>query len=438
MAGPDLSRREALLAGAAGLAGAALPVSARASAPPLDGWEPDGLSGSFAVSNATVVLHTGQRLEGAGLAVENGVVVEVGPGVTGGTDLGGRWVVPGFTDAGCQVGLFEIGMEQSSHDRGASLDAIQPDARVWEGFNPRSEVLAVTRAAGVTQVLLHPDLDRLVPGQAGLMRTVGRTRAEALLQAPSALVIGLGRSGAGGGGPTSRVGISMKLRELFFEHRVEDEGDPPRGRRRRRQTDEAAGEDRTPAEAVLHRVLRGEQKVLFKAERADDCLLACALAEEHGLDAALLGGAEAWLVASELADAGMPVLLGNLTVQPDSFEHLHARYENAALLHEAGVKLAFRTGSNHFSRGLATNAGVAVAHGLPWEAAIQALTGAAGDILGVSQLGRLEPGSPATFFVSDGDPLQPRHRVRQVFIDGRETSMHNRQRRLYERYKTLW
>lgn len=438
MAGTDLSRREALLAGAAGLACVSLPTAAHAAAPPLDGWATEGLSGSFVLSNATVVLHTGQRLEGAGIAVEEGVVVEVGTGVTGGTDLGGRWVVPGFTDAGCQVGLFEIGMERSSHDRGASLDAIQPDARVWEGFNPRSEVLAVTRAAGVTHVLLHPDLDRLVPGQAGLMRTVGRTRAEALVQAPAALVVGLGRSGAGGGGPTSRVGIAMKLRELFFEHRVVSEEEPSRKRRSRKRGHGSAEEDLSPADAVLRRVLKGEQKVLFKAERADDCLLACALAKEHGLDAALLGGAEAWLVAREIADAQMPVLLGNLTVQPDSFEHLHARYENAALLHEAGATLAFRTGANHFSRGLATNAGVAVAHGLPWEAAIAALTGAVGDLFGLPQHGRLEPGSPATFSVVDGDPLQPRNRVRQVVIDGRETSMHNRQRRLFERYKTLW
>lgn len=449
MAGPEspegLSRRSALALAAAGLGGAVLPRVSAAAAPPLDGWAPDGLSGSFAFSNATVVLHTGERIDNAGVAVKDGVVVEVGAGVTGGTDLGGRWVVPGFTDAGCQVGLYEVGAEGASHDRGATLDHVQPHARAWEGYNPLSEVIAVTRAAGITHVLVHPDLNRLVPGQAGLLRTVGRTRADALVHAPAGLVIGLGRAGAGGGGPSSRIGISMDLRDLFHENRVgddEDDAGRKKGWFRKGASDPAEkdgdDDDTSLFEQEMRRVLRGERKVLFKAERADDVLLACDLARDYGLDAAIVGGAEAWLVAREVADAGLPILLGSLTVQPSSFEHLHARYENAAILHEAGVQLAFRTGANHFSRGLATNTGVAVAHGLPWSAAIAGLTGAVGNIFGIDQLGRLEVGAPATFFVVGGDPLQPRFPVERVFIDGREASMNNRQRRLFERYKSLW
>jgi imidazolonepropionase-like amidohydrolase len=125
-------------------------------------------------------------------------------------------------------------------------------------------------------------------------------------------------------------------------------------------------------------------------------------------------------------------------VQPDSFETLHARYDNAALLHEAGVKLAFRSGANHTSRNLRVDAGVTVAHGLPWEVAIRALTAGIGDVLGVpGRYGRLAVGAPATFFVSDGDPLQARSRVTQMWIDGRPVSLRNRQTELFERYRTL-
>jgi hypothetical protein len=39
--------------------------------------------------------------------------------------------------------------------------------------------------------------------------------------------------------------------------------------------------------------------------------------------------------------------------------------------------------------------------------------------------------------VSDGDPLQARSRVTQMWIDGRPVSLRNRQTELFERYRTL-
>jgi imidazolonepropionase-like amidohydrolase len=133
----------------------------------------------------------------------------------------------------------------------------------------------------------------------------------------------------------------------------------------------------------------------------------------------------------------MGVLMGPLTAQPGSFEHLHARYDNAAMLAERGVRLGFRTGSAHFSRGLSTSAGVAVAHGLSRTAAYRALISGPADILRVPAARPMVEGQPATFFVSDGDPLEPRYPVRRVWVRGREQRMDHRQRRLFERFREL-
>ena len=124
-------------------------------------------------------------------------------------------------------------------------------------------------------------------------------------------------------------------------------------------------------------------------------------------------------------------------VQPDSFAHPHARYDNAAILHKAGVPLAFGSRSNHSARGLRTEAGVLVAHGLPWEAAIEALTVGAANAYSIPRLGRMEPGGRASFFRCTGDPLQPRSQVKAVWIGGRACSMKTRQSELYERFKDL-
>ena len=142
-------------------------------------------------------------------------------------------------------------------------------------------------------------------------------------------------------------------------------------------------------------------------------------------------------MADRIADAGIPVVLGPLDAQPNSFQHPHAVYENPAILDAAGVKLAFRSGDAHQVRNLPTLAGVAVSHGLPWESAIKALTVHPMEIFGQPDLGRLAVDAEATFFVVDGDPLQPRHVVRDVFIAGQRTSMETRQTRLYEEFKDL-
>ncbi|MEL6346005.1 MAG: hypothetical protein AAFV53_23040 [Myxococcota bacterium] len=435
----DLSRRRALalLAASAGAMTAASALGAPLSKQPphLSGYLPDPPDGGmFTLSDATILSHDGTTMSG-GIRVEGGKIVEVGPGVTGGTPLSGRWLSPGFTDAGCQLGLVEVSLEASTRDNSESTDAVTPDARVVDGYNPLSNVIPVTRVNGITTVLVHPSTDHLVTGQAALMHTAGLHVDAATVMAPAGLCINLGRAARGDGGPKTRMGTAMRLRAL-----LEEAPRPPsEDNKKRRKKKKGDGDgDLSITEKIWKAVRAGEMKAIIGAHRVDDILTAIELIQAYELDAVLLGCTEGHLAAREIADAGLPVLLGPLDVQPDNFEHPHAIYENARILHDAGVKMAFRTGSVHDGRQLPTHAALAVAHGLPFEAAIAALTSAPGEIFGVEGLGRMEAGAPATFFEVDGDPLQPRFPVRRLWINGRATSMETRQTRLYERYRSLY
>jgi hypothetical protein len=313
-------------------------------------------------------------------------------------------------------------MEGATHDHSTEKSDV-PDARAWDGYNPRSELIDVARVCGVTSAVVHPTLKGLIPGQAGLVRTDGDLLSDVLIQAPVGLCINLGRAGQGHKGPKSRIALMQALRKRFDEIKS-----GPKKKRKKSKKD---------AEAVLRSVKDGTLMALIRAERADDIERALDFIAKTEINAALVGCAEGHLVARLIADAEIGVLLGPLDVQPSSFEHPHARYENAAVLHAAGVRLGFRTGSAHGVRALPTLAGIAVAHGLPWEAAIHSLSRGTLEILGVDELGRMAPGAEATFFTVDGDPLQPRHPVRQVWIRGQACSMETRQTRLAERFKVL-
>ncbi len=433
---PLLDRRAVL-----GLLGAGLALPRTLLAGELD---PAAFTGfldaprpSFTLSNATVLTHDGRVLPQSGIQVEAGRVVALGPAVSGGEDLGGDWLVPGLVDAGCTLGMFDIGAEPSTRDD-RDGPSISPTARAVDGFHPRSETLAVARVEGITHALIHPQLQGLVPGRAALVRTAGGTLDSSVRRASLALVVCFGKAGTGGeGGVDSRIGVARALRALIEEA---PEPRPLTGRGGGgswRENSAKAATPETESERVLLHLRERRLKVLAAADRADDIERALDWFDKNDLDGVILGGAEAWMVAGQLADAGVGVLLGPVTTQPDSFSHLHARYENPALLHAAGVPFAFRSGGNHFARQLRIHAGIATAHGLPHEAAVHALTASAGTILGVPGLGRLEPGAAATFFRATGDPLQPRSRVRQVWMAGRRTSMETRQTRLRDQFSSL-
>jgi imidazolonepropionase-like amidohydrolase len=193
----------------------------------------------------------------------------------------------------------------------------------------------------------------------------------------------------------------------------------------------------TPAgREVLAQSLGG--RIAFKVDRAADIRQVLKLAKRNGSHAVIVGGAEAWVVAEALAAAQVPVMLDGLTNLPGSFDELGATLENAARLQHAGVRIAFMQSGDatHNARKGRQGAGNAVAHGLPWDAALVALTSAPADIFGVGDhLGRIQVGFEADLVLWSGDPLEVTSMATQMWIGGVEQSMRSRQTELRDRYR---
>jgi imidazolonepropionase-like amidohydrolase len=184
-------------------------------------------------------------------------------------------------------------------------------------------------------------------------------------------------------------------------------------------------------------VVRGELPLAVQVNRASDILSALRFGRELNLRLILLGATEGWMVAREIAAANVPAIINPLTNIP-AFESLAITFENAARLHHAGVTIALATFESHNSRNLKQLAGNAVSHGLPYEAALRAVTLAPARIWGIAErYGSLEPGKDADIVIWSGDPFQLTTTVERVFIRGVEMPKETRQLELLRRYRRV-
>jgi imidazolonepropionase-like amidohydrolase len=393
--------------------------------------------GVIAIEGGTVHTMTGPALEAATVLVRDGRIVAVGVDVeipvgARRIDARGQHVTPGFIESGTQIGLVEVNAVAGSVDHTLSQtqavrDQIRAAFNVADAINPASVVIPVTRIEGVTTAISRPQ-GGLVAGQGVAIDLDGASLDRMLVRSPVGMWASLGEAGAAAVGGT-RAASSIRLREVLDDARAY--------RQRRGEYDRGATREfavsRLDLEA-LQPVLAGDLPLVVEAHRASDIRAALRIARDYELRLVLTGATEAWMVADDIARAGVPVVIRVLENLPGSFERLGARYENAALLGQAGVRVVLTSGDTHNARNLRQEAGNAVAFGLPHDEALRAVTRYAAELWGLTDHGALEPGRVANVVVWGGDPLELLTPVRHVIIGGREIPRVSRQTQLRDRY----
>jgi len=393
------------------------------------------LAQTIAITGGTVYPVSGPKLAGATVLLRDGRIVAVGtnvalPADATRIDARGKWVTPGLIDGAGQMGLVEIGAVPGTREASLRGDSVAAAFNVAEGINPASTLIPITCVEGITTTLATPG-GHLISGQAVLLDLDGTRLEEMLVKSPAGMVANVSEDAKDEGGG-SRAGVTQRLRRVFSD--ALEYG--------RRKTDYSRAQ-MPPLSAsaadlnALLPVLRGELPLVAVANRRSDIHTALRLAREYKIKLILAGAAEGWQLAPEIARAGVPVLVEPLDNIP-SYDALGIRYENAALLARAGVKVALLETDTHNSRNLRQQAGNAVSYGMTWDQALRAVTLSPAEIFGVAdRYGSLEPGKVANVVVWSGDPFEFTTAVEHVFIRGREIPLKSRQTELFERYKKL-
>jgi imidazolonepropionase-like amidohydrolase len=395
------------------------------------------LAETVVITGATVhTLGPQGTIRNGMVVIENGKIKAVGasvpvPAGARPIDARGKIVTPGFLDSFSRLGLVEVSAVEGTDDTETEDDRITAAFRVADALNPRSSLIPVNRVEGLTRVVVMPNTgESLIAGQGALIHLGGP--GDYLVRSPVAMYATLGEGGANLAGG-SRASALLRLREA-----IEDTRDYIANRKAFEQGERREyALSRLDLEALIP-VVRGELPLVLAVQRASDIEAALRLAREYKLDLILAGATEGWMVAPEIAAAKVPVLVNPLDNLPGSFETLGATLENAARLHKAGVTIAFMSGDAHNARNIKQAAGNAVAYGLPWDAALAALTSVPARIWGLADsYGTLEPGKDADVAIWGSDPLEVTTFPDAVFIRGVQMPMKTRQTELRDRYKDL-
>ncbi len=392
------------------------------------------LAQDLAVTNGRIVTNTEAGvIENGTVIIRGGEIAEVGADLEAPAgfeviDADGGWITPGLFHPHTQLGLIEVGLEANTSDTAANEASFTASIDVADAFNPNGAHIPEARQGGITRFAVYPSTGpAIIGGRGALADTSGAE--DSLFAAREFLFVDMSQSGANTAGG-SRAAAWAFLRAAFEDARFYP------GRFMSHHEGDAI--NRFDAAALVD-ASRGEIPIVMQVERAADIRRAIAFAEaNNALRLIVSGGGEAWMVADELAEAGIPVILDPLRNLPASFDVLAARLDGPARLHAAGVQTAYTTVSAdlYFNvRLLRQHAGNAVAHGAEWEDAFRAISLTPAEIYGVGETyGALAEGYAGDVVVWDGDPLEVLSGVRAVAIGGEVQDLTSRQTLLAERY----
>jgi imidazolonepropionase-like amidohydrolase len=400
-------------------------------------------TGKLYLTNGTIHVGNGQVIENGTIEVENGKIVQVGAGITAAAgarvvDVKGKQVYPGLILPVTDLGLKEIGNGVRGSNDFSELGEYNNSIRSIVAYNTDSKIINTLKANGILLAGITPQ-GGTISGSSSVVQLDAWNWEDAAYKMDNAIHLNM---------PTF---ISRPSRFAAFMGIPQTPADPTKEalnkideiktlfRQAKGYLQEATHKETNLKYEALKGLFNKTQKLFVHANQVKQILIAIDFVKEFGFEVVLVGASESFQIADLLKQYNIAVILQDEHALPATEDDdVDQPFKTPAMLQKAGVLFALNDehGESRY-RNLPFNAGTAAAYGLTKEQALQAITLNSAKILGVdSKTGSLEAGKDANIVVSEGDILDMRTSiVIQAFIQGREVSLENKQKQLYDRYK---
>lgn len=377
-----------------------------------------------AIKGGTVYTMKGEVIEGGTVLVEGDKIAKVGkdlsiPEGCEVIDATGKYVFPGFIDAHSHVGIFEEGVGEIGEDGNEMTDPVTPHLRALDAVSPEDKAFDDAVKGGVTCVFTGPGSANVIGGQSIAVKTYGRVIDKMVVKAPAGLKVAFGENpkrvyGQQKKMPSTRMGTAALLREALTKAKNYLE-------KKKIAMEKGEFFEKDLKMEVLCDVLEKKIPLRAHAHRAFDIMTAIRIAKEFDVHIVIEHCTEGHLIADELAELGVPAVVGPSLTSRSKIELKDLSFRTAGILANRGVKVAIMTDHPVIPvQYLNVCAGLAVREGMKVEDALAAITINAAEIIGIQdRVGSLEEGKDADIVVWDGFPLEVMSKPKLVIIDGK-------------------
>jgi imidazolonepropionase-like amidohydrolase len=400
-------------------------------------------AGKLYITNGTIHVGNGQVIENGTIEVENGKIIQVGANITAAAgakvvDVKGKQVYPGLILPVTDLGLKEISNGVRGSNDYSELGEYNNSIRSIVAYNTDSKIINTLKANGILLAGVTPQ-GGTISGSSSVVQLDAWNWEDAAYKMDNAIHLNM---------PTF---ISRPNRFAAFFGIAQPQTDPTKDalnkideiktlfRQAKGYLQETTHKETNLKFEALKGLFNKKQKLFVHANQVKQMLIAIDFVKEFGFDVVIVGASESFQIADLLKQYNIAVILEDEHALPATEDDdIDQPFKTPAQLQKAGVLFALN--DEHAEsryRNLPFNAGTSVAYGLTKEQALQAITLNSAKILGVDdKTGSLETGKDANIVVSEGDILDMRTSIIvHAFIQGREVSLENKQKQLYDRYK---
>jgi imidazolonepropionase-like amidohydrolase len=341
-------------------------------------------------------------------------------------------VIPGLIDIHSHLGLHwesePVRMNPGSAAKGSENVNL---VSIANAVNPYDESFQDVLRSGITSILLAPETDGLIGGNAALIKLAGNSTKDMITKAYAAVKFSMRGSNAKMAQIWQARDLLNKAKE-YAEKWDQYERDYEQYERRRQyekdnnenngeEPDVAFEEPERPTRDSNLELMRGlfERKMpaLVHAERSDEIRNTLKVfRDEYNLDVIILGGSDGFRVTDELRKYGVGIAIG-----PDILRYEKGKaINNPQLLTRSRLRVALHTSATSGTRYLPMNAAYAIRHGMDADSAFRAITIYPAELLGVDdRIGSIDEGKDADLVIMSGEPFDFRSRVEKVIVNGR-------------------